>query len=174
MNLDTQIYRFFDFFALSGTIRNRRLRFARPSTFPDKNEGLEIIYNSLRAAVESNDGSYRGIASKEDILRIHNGLKNSSFICSWTREADSIAVWSLYSADRCGVRISSTVSKLKAVVDDFARKNSMQSQFERFGLVDGSSFAFVQEAVVRAVSYEDLRTMHEDILRNGQSQHVQT
>ncbi|MCR4305381.1 MAG: hypothetical protein NUV63_14365 [Gallionella sp.] len=56
MNPDNRSYRFFDFFALAGTIRNRRLRFAALSTFPDKNEGLEIIYNSLRAAMESNDG----------------------------------------------------------------------------------------------------------------------
>lgn len=170
MNPDTPIYRFFDFFALADTIRNRRLRFAAPSTFPDKNEGLEIIYNSLRAAVESNDGSYSGITSQEDILRIHNSLKQTSFVCSWTRESDSIALWSLYSADRCGVRISSTVPKLKAALDDFAHGNSMQLQFERFGMIDEASYAFVHGAAVREVSYDDLRSMHEDILRNDRPQ----
>ena len=134
MNPDSRIYRFLDFFGLAGTINNRRLRFAAPSTFPDKNEGLEIIYNSLRAAVESNDGSYSGFVSQEDILRIHNVLKQGSFVCSWTCEADSVALWSLYSADKCGVRISSTVSKLQAALDDFARSNSLQLQFERYGL----------------------------------------
>lgn len=178
MNPDTRIYRFFDFFALAGTIRNRRLRFAAPSTFPDKNEGLEIIYNSLRAAVESNDGSYSGITSQEDILRIHNVLKQGSFVCSWTSKADSVALWSLYSADRCGVRISSTVSKLKAAVDDFARRNGLQAQFERYGLTDGStggsSYAFVHGVAVKEVLYEDLRSMHEDILNKGRSQQALT
>ncbi len=174
LNPDTRIYRFLDFFALADTIRKRRLRFAAPSTFPDRNEGLEIVYNSLRAAVESNDGSYSGIASQEDILRIHNVLKQGSFVCSWTREADSVALWSLYSADRCGVRVSSTVAKLQAALDDFARRNGMQSQFERFGLTDGSSYAFVQVGAVREVLYEDLRGMHEDILSKGRSQQVLT
>ena len=166
---DTPIYRFFDFFALVDTFRNRRLRFSAPSTFPDKNEGLEIIYNSLRAAVEANDGSYPGITNQEDILRLHNSLKQSSFICSWTRNADSIALWSLYSADRCGVRISSTVSKLNAAIDDFARNYSMQLQFNRFGLTDGASYAFIQGATVREVSYDNLRALHENILKNSQS-----
>ena len=169
---DTPIYRFFDFFALVDTFRNRRLRFSAPSTFPDKNEGLEIIYNSLRAAVEANDGSYPGITNQEDILRFHNSLKQSSFICSWTRNADSIALWSLYSADRCGVRISSTVSKLNAAIDDFARNYSMQLQFNRFGLTDGASYAFIQGATVREVSYDNLRALHENILRNGSSPEI--
>ena len=172
LNLDTPIYRFIDFFALVDTLRNQRLHFSAPSTFPDKNEGLEIIYNSLLAAVESNDGSYAGIANQEDILRIHHRLKQSSFICSWTRDADSIAIWSLYSADRCGVRISSTVSKLNAAIDDFARNYTMQLQFNRFGLTDGASYAFIQGATVREVSYDNLRALHENILKNGQSPEV--
>lgn len=174
MNPDTRIYRFFDFFALAGTIRNRRLRFAAPSTFPDKNEGLEIIYNSLRAAVESNDGSYSGITSQEDIRRTHNSLKQTAFVSSWTCEADSVALWSLYSADRCGVRISSTVSKLQAALGDFALRNGWQAQFERYGLTDGSSYAYVQGVAVREASYEDLRSMHEDILRKSGSQQILT
>lgn len=170
MNPDIRIYRFFDFFALADTICNRRLRFAASSTFPDKNEGLEIIYNSLRAAVETNNGSYNGITSQEDILRIHNSLKQTSFVCSWAREEDSIALWSLYSTDRCGVRISSTVAKLKTALDDFKHKNSMQMQFERFGMIDEALYAFVHGAAVRDVSYDDLRSMHEDILRNDRPQ----
>ena len=168
------IYRFFDFFALADTIRNRRLRFAATSTFPDKNEGLEILYNSLRAAKESKDGSYGGIASQEDILRIHNIIKQGAFVCSWTSDADSIALWSLYSADRCSVRISSTVSKLQTAVNDFASRNSMQSQFGRFGLTDRVAHAFVHGVAVREVSYKDLRTMREDILRNDRPQQGQT
>lgn len=174
LNPDIRIYRFFDFFALADTIQNRRLRFAAPSTFPDKNEGLEIMYNSLRVAVESNDGSYRGIASQDEILRIHNALKQGFFVCSWSREAESIALWSLYSTGRCGVRVSTTVSKFQAALDDFAHKNSMQSQFARYGLVDGASYAFVQGGGVREVAYEDLRSMHEDILSASQSQQVLT
>ena len=174
MNPDTRIYRFFDFFALAATIANRRLRFSAPSTFPDKNEGLEVVYNSLRAAVESNDGSYVGIASQEDVLRIHNLLKQGSIVCSWTSEADSVALWSLYSADKCGVRISSTVSKLQAAIDDFARTNGLQSQFERYGLNEGAAYAFVQGAAVKEVLYKDLRSMHEDILGKGPSQQLLT
>ena len=172
LNPDTPIYRFFDFFALVDTLRNRRLRFSAASTFPDNNEGLEIIYNSLRAAVESSDGSYAGITNQEIILRIHSILKQGSYICSWTRDADSIALWSLYSADRCGVRISSTVSKLNAAIDDFARNYSMQLQFDCFGLTEGASYAFIQGATVREVSYDNLRALHENILKNGQSPEV--
>lgn len=172
LNPDTPIYRFFDFFALVDTLRNQRLHFSAPSTFPDKNEGLEIIYNSLLAAVESNDGSYAGIANQEDILRIHDRLKQSSFICSWTRDADSIALWSLYSADRCGIRISSTLSKLKSAIEDFARNYSIQLQFNRFGLTDGASYAFIQAAMVREVSYDNLRALHENILKNGSSPEI--
>jgi hypothetical protein len=159
-----------DYFALADTIQNRRLRFAAPSTFPDKNEGLEIMYNSLRAAVESDDGSYSGIANQDQITLIHNALKRSSFVCSWSREAESIALWSLYSVDRSGIRISSTVSKLQTALDSFAHSNSMQSQFARYGLVDGTSYAFVQGCSVKEVTYENLRKMHEDILSTGQSQ----
>jgi hypothetical protein len=174
LNPDTHIYRFIDFFALSGTIRNRQLRFAAPSTFPDKNEGLEIFYNSLRAAVESNDGSYSGITSQEDIRRTHNGLKQTAFVSSWTCDADSVALWSLYSADKCGVRISSTASKLQAALDDFAHRNCLQAQFERYGLTDGSSYVFVQGVAVKEALYEDLRSMHEDILTKGPSQQILT
>ena len=168
------IYRFIDFFALADTIRNRRLRFAATSTFPDKNEGLEILYNSLRAARESTDGSYSGITSQDDAHRVHNVLKQSTFVCSWTSDADSIALWSLYSVDRCGVRISSTVSKLQAAVDNFKSKNSMQSQFGRFGCTDVAACAYVHGVAVREVSYEDLRTMHEDILRGDRFHQGQT
>lgn len=176
LNPDPPIYRFFDFFALAATIGNRRLRLASPSTFPDKNEGLEVIYNSLRAAVESNDGSYSGITSQEEILRIHNLLKQGSFVCSWTSEADSVALWSLYSADRCSVRISSKLSKLQAALDEFGRRNSLQSQFERYGVIDQhtgeAAFAFVQAVAVKEASYEDLRRTHEDILKRGRSGEV--
>lgn len=165
VNSETRIYRFFDFFALASTIKNRRLRFSSASTFQDRNEGLEILYNSLRAAVESNDGSYSGFVSKKDILHFHSALKSSHFVCSWTREADSIALWSLYSLDRYGVRISSTVSKLQTAIDDFACKNGLQSQFERYGLNDPSPYAFVNGAAVSQVCYENLRKMHEDILK---------
>ena len=172
MNPDTLIYRFFDFFALADTIRNRRLRFAAPSTFPDKNEGLEVFYNSLCAAIEANDDSYNGTMNQEDILRTHNSLKQSVFVSSWTCKADSIALWSLYSADRCGVRISSTVSKLQAALDDFERSNGMQSQFERHGLTEEPSYAFVQRVAVREVSYKDMRSMHEDILGESRFQNL--
>ena len=154
------------------TLRNRRLRFSAASTFPDKNEGLEIIYNSLHAAVESNDGSYTGITSQEDIWRFHSIQKQGSFICCWIRDADSIALWSLYSADRCGVRISSTTSKLNAAIDNFARNYSMQLQLNRFGLTDGASYAFIQGAMVREVSYDNLRALHENILKNSLSPEV--
>lgn len=169
LNFDSRIYRFFDFFALADTLRNRRLRFAAPSTFPDKNEGLEIMYNSLRAAIESRDGSYSGITSQDQILRIHNTLKQGSFVCSWTQQAESIALWSLYSADRCGVRISTTAAKLQIALDDFAHRNSMQSQFNRYGLNNDAPYAFVQGCSVREVTYENLRKMHENILSAGQS-----
>lgn len=132
------------------------------------------MYNSLRAAVESNDGSYRGITSQDEILRIHNALKQGFFVCSWSREAESIALWSLYSADRCGVRISTTVSKFQVAIDDFAHRNSMQSQFAHYGFVDGASYAFVQSGGVREVVYDDLRSMHEDILSASQSQQALT
>lgn len=172
MSPDTPIYRFFDFFALVDTIRNKRLRFSAASTFPDKNEGLEIIYNSLQAVVESSDGSYSGITNQDDLLRIHSTLKGSSFVSSWTRTADSIALWSLYSADKCGVQISSTLSKLKTAVEDFTYRNSMQSQFNRFGLIDGVPYAFVQGGAIREVSYENLRALHEDIIGNDKRQQV--
>ena len=171
LSTDKPIYRFFDFFALIDTLSNRRLRFSAPSTFQDRNEGLEIIYNSLHAAVESNDGSYQGITSQDTIAQIHNVLRQAYFVCSWTREADSIALWSLYSADHCGVRITSTATKLKTAIDDFAGKYNMQSQFARFGLTNEAAYAFIQSASMEEVIYDNLRLLHENILK-GQSNQV--
>jgi len=168
LNPDTPIYRFFDFAALVNTVERQKLRFAAVSQFldrGDRNEGLEIHYNSLRKAIESKDGLYKGIRSREDALRLHKNLAGGFFVCSWTLAADSIALWSLYSADKSGVRISSRVSKLQAALDDFARKNGRPSALTRDQL--DSALHYADWVGVRAIQYEDLRRMHEMIAGKG-------
>lgn len=173
MNPDTSIYRFFDFAALVNTVERQKLRFAAVSQFldrGDRNEGLEIHFNSLREAVKARGSLYKGLRTRDEALDLHKRLAGGFFVCSWTLEADSIALWSLYSQDKGSVRISSTVSRLQAALDDFARKNGRPSALTRDQL--DSTVHFADWIGVRAIQYEDLRGMHETIIRKG-SDHVE-
>lgn len=114
MNETKKIFRFISFFDLYEMLVNRRLRFSKLSTFPDKNEGLGHIIK-----FQDHQIFRAGLLSKDSILNSHRHVLNNHYLSCWTEESDMIAMWALYSPDILSIRVSTTVGKLFSVVKQF-------------------------------------------------------
>lgn len=113
-NGTVKLFRFISFFDLYDLLVKRRLRLSKLSTFSDKNEGIGHI-------LQFQDHKYFRVAhiDKARIASNHEGVLENHYLSCWTKEADLISMWSLYSPDCMALRISTTVEKLLSV---FQRK----------------------------------------------------
>lgn len=118
---DSRVYRTLDFFSAAAIISQQRLMFSRADTFEDKNEGVERLL--LQLEVTSPDsGCGMGWSDQKSARTEHESLKRSHFISCWSKNPESVAMWSLYSPDSCSVRISSSIGKLSGVLEELLRK----------------------------------------------------
>ncbi|WP_180127175.1 DUF2971 domain-containing protein [Rhodoferax sp. BLA1] len=127
---DTVLYRTLDFFGAAAIVRNKQLMFSRADTFSDKNEGIDRLLVQLEAAKPASGcgmGWHDGYTARTH----HEQIKQSHFISCWSRNPESVAMWSLYSPDYCSVRVSTTISKLRRPIEELLEKYSISRLSER-------------------------------------------
>lgn len=122
---DTVLYRTLDFYGAANIIKDKKFMFCRADTFHDQNEGIDRLLGQLELTMP-NSGCGAGWNDKETAKREHAKVKMSHYISCWSTNAESVAMWSLYSPDYCSVRISTTVGKLKLVVENLIEKYSVE------------------------------------------------
>ncbi len=118
---DTVLYRTLDFFSALAIVKNNQLMFSRADLFPDKNEGIDYLLTQLQASIP-NSGCRMGWNDAETARKRHDEVKRSYYVSCWSKNAESVAIWSLYSPDHTSVRISTTVSKLRIPVESMLAK----------------------------------------------------
>ena len=98
-NLDREqkIYRIFPLSRFEEMMQNQELVLVRPSMWDDPFENFFLSVNAIDANGES--GSLQSI-------------KDSWYGQCWTTNADTDAMWRIYSPNKDGVRVSTTVGKL--------------------------------------------------------------
>jgi hypothetical protein len=149
---DAILYRTIDFFAAADIIHNQRLMFSRADTFHDRNEGVDRLLAQLEM-IRANDCFGFGWTDRESAQRHHDLFKRSHYISCWTKTAESVAMWSLYSPDLASVRISTKVGKLIEVAKNFLNKRSLASLGEQD---IGKQVVASAEARIAAVIYKPL------------------
>jgi hypothetical protein len=158
------LYRIVDFFAAADIIQSQRIRLSRADTFSDKNEGIEILLGQLERSASPlrMQCGGTGWSDLKTARQTHAHLQQSHYVSCWSRKAESVAMWSLYSPDHCGVRIKTSVQALEYVLLDFLNQKS----FLNTSLVDNDKYVvFASEAGVYPVSYTSLPNLLEKINR---------
>ncbi|MDV2995266.1 MAG: hypothetical protein N4J56_004920 [Chroococcidiopsis sp. SAG 2025] len=112
---ETKVYRFVNFFDLYKLVTNKKLRMSKLSIMEDKNEGLGRILESQ----ESDLFLRVHCIESEEIKKYHNGIIHNTYVSCWTKEADMVAMWSLYSVDKTGIRIRTSAKKLLSALERF-------------------------------------------------------
>lgn len=121
---DTVVYRTLDFFGASKIFTSSQLMFSRADTFSDRNEGVGRLLAQLEVSRPRGCGRM-GWHNDETARGQHELVKRSHFISCWSLIPESVAMWSLYSPDYCSVRISTTIAKLRVVVNNLLEKYSL-------------------------------------------------
>lgn len=118
------VYRTMDFFSVAAMIRNQTMMFTRADMFEDKNEGVERILSQLSIS-SPRSGCGMGWKDNATARLAHQDVQRSHYVSCWSKNPDSVAMWSLYSSDRASIRISVKLSKLISVVDNLLNKYSI-------------------------------------------------
>jgi hypothetical protein len=125
---ETVLYRTIDFFGASSIVLNQDYMFTRADVFSDKNEGIERLLLQLKRA----PSGCGGVGWNDSITAKlqHEQIKKSHYISCWSKNPESVAMWSLYSQDYCSVRIATTVKQLKIVMNNFLNKYCLSNLTE--------------------------------------------
>ena len=129
---DQTVYRIIDFFSACQIMSDKKFMIARSDTFQDKNEGVERLLSQLEAVAAGGGCGGMGWHAKATARREHDSVKCSSYVSCWSRNPESVAMWSLYSPDLQSVRISTRVSKLRQIAENLIGKYDVR----RFGKDD--------------------------------------
>ena len=117
----TPIYRIIDFFSAAQLIRDRQLYVPISTQFADDNEGIERSFRTYAIAAGPCAGFSPHFQSKDEFIEQQTLEKMSSYISCWTQQRESVAMWALYSEDRCSVQITTSIEKLSFAFKTLAR-----------------------------------------------------
>lgn len=161
---DTPLFRTLDFFSAMNIIHDQQLMFSRADTFDDKNEGIEHLLRQLEHTTPGGGCGGMGWTDSLSAKSAHDELKRSHYVSCWSLNPESVAMWSLYSPDRCSVRISTTVGQLKSVAENFIRKYD----FLRFTTEDlGNYMISACDARISPVKYESVLQLTHRVSRRA-------
>lgn len=136
---DMKIYKYISVSQLLHLIETQTFPLSHVKTaWEDPNEGL-LLRLFLKEADKRNPGVTE--SSFDIALQVHNGV----FGTSWTKLDESDAMWRIYSQDRKGVRISSTVGKLKKAVSKLQAPNVESKPIYAIGKVLYSYKEYMEE-----------------------------
>ena len=138
--------------------------FSRADTFNDKNEGLDRLLRQLEAELPGGGCGGMGWSDAKTARREHDKVKRSHYVSCWSRNPESVAMWSLYSPDHCSIRISTTASKLLPAVEVLVEKYSI-AHLTTANL--GSRVVAATEARIEPVTYASLPNISLRIARRA-------
>nr|WP_324259520.1 hypothetical protein [Cellvibrio fontiphilus] len=162
---DTVLYRTLDFYGAANIIKDRKFMFCRADQFQDRNEGIDRLLAQLEAA-RPNSGCGYGWKDKETAKKEHERVKLSHYISCWSTNAESVAMWSLYSTDLCSVRVSTTVGKLRSAVENLIQKYNI----DRFTQDDiGKPITIACNARIAPVVYASLHKISALVARRSKA-----
>lgn len=159
-----RVFRIVDCFAFAEYWRTGLLRIRRADRFDDRNEGVERLFAQL---VISRPGTCFGMGwtDPHSAIAAHERTLASTFVSSWTRTSDSVAMWSLYSPTLLGVCLETTVGALRRAALSHAKASSLGSISEENV---GKKMTICTGAMLSPVTYKSLvqvRTRAERIVR---------
>ena len=166
LNQDTPIYRIVDFFDAMALLQTRLLRFSRISKFSDENEGIDLLLHALLLSQGPCKGAI-GYSWKttEDAILHHKLTQSKFYACCWTCDPDSIAMWTLYSSLKLGVRLQTTIGKLASALETHQIEEANRLRNTPIG----SIWTGCKQASVTSVRYVDLAKWHKRINRFGRA-----
>lgn len=161
MDIDPTIYlyRFINFFDLYNLVKNKKLRLSKLSIMEDKNEGLGCIL----ASQEDILFRHRSIDSL-DMKKYHSGIVHNTYVTCWTREADMIAMWGLYSVDKSGIRIRTSAKKLLSSIEQFYETH----RWAKYDGILGGNQLLTWDYKLSQVEYVDFYKNRDEIRRKYQ------
>lgn len=152
------IYRIMSIYEFYELYISKKLKLTRLSCQQDKNDGIEFILGSIVLGLPMPKG--KAYSSLQE-------YRKSRYISCWTKNYDSIAMWSLYSPSQESIRIKVKKADIEESLSLFVEKYSCFEQWDRENkdliLKDLVVFSkvFVDEA-----SYRNIRELLEDINNN--------
>lgn len=163
----TPIYRILDFFEFARMVEDHTLYVPQATRFNDENEGIDGIFRGLiNKAGLFRDGVGLPWKSHEEAILHHQILKTSNYVSSWTLQAESVAMWSLYSTDRCSISVQTTVGKLRHALDDYWSREGKQKilNAQTDEVIQG-----ISKVTLRQVHYHSLAKLRSRINRFGKA-----
>ncbi|WP_368649049.1 DUF2971 domain-containing protein [Castellaniella ginsengisoli] len=127
MQDDQYIYRFISFYDLYQLCKKKKLRLSLLAVQEDMNEGMGAV---LQLA-SPQWGSF--FSNSDQIAGQHLQKLHNTYITCWSTEPDSVAMWALYSPNKDGIRIRSTVGRLKATLADYQEATSLWKHTNHIG-----------------------------------------
>lgn len=113
-NIDTPVYRIFSYERFIELITTNQLVLVQPSMWDDPYENF-----FLKTEVVSDDGEFGSLES----------LCNSWYGQCWTENEDTDAMWRIYSPEKRGVRVKTTIRKLFLTLYDTSDTNCSLKYF---------------------------------------------
>lgn len=140
---DEPLFRVISFYELIGIIEKNMLRFARMDTMNDPNEAITSVLDSEIGAAFMGSNF-----NPHETNKRHKMNQRAVYISCWTREAENIAIWSIYSPDKDRVMVRTTASKLEAAM------NTLDESFLSFG-----NEIFIKNKDVSSMDYVNLQDL---------------
>lgn len=107
---DQYIYRFMSFYELYQLHKNNMLRLSLLSVQEDKNEGIGAVLQFASPVMATFH------LTPDRVSQLYSDTIHNTYITCWSAEPESVAMWALYSSNKDGVRVRTTVSRLKSTL----------------------------------------------------------
>jgi hypothetical protein len=112
----TKVYRIVDFFSAAEMTESGRIRLTRVKDYTDVNEGVDRLVRAyVTSVVDECALPLDRTNSTATVAQQIAYERSSQFVSCWSTNPESHAMWAMYSPDRCGIRVQTTVGKLLQV-----------------------------------------------------------
>lgn len=115
---DTPVFRIYNFFDLINTLNTNSIRLSQASRMEDANELFGVYFDLLRSVF----GPQNLEQVDQTQAKFHASQAHHYMTC-WTRVADNIALWSLYSPVKDAIQVQTTYGKLRDAISTHFQNN---------------------------------------------------
>lgn len=160
---DTPIYRIVDYFSFAGVVEDARLHISSAANLDDANEGAASLFGRLygQASLFASS-SHLPWRTQAEAADHHKAMRRRYYITCWTLQAESVAMWALYSQDHSSISMQTTWGKLLSMLDAYWRE---QAQSRVLAAATGDTFIAPSRVDVGQVRYRSLVKLTQRIER---------
>jgi len=152
---DFPIYRIMSIYEFYELYVNHKLKLTLFDNQKDKNDGIEYLLTELIF------NPFKYVEGNNAFNELKNFRKNNYMTC-WTKNSESIAMWSLYSTNLESIRVRTTKEKLSSCLIKFIKDNHLDSQWKRPSQKLVTEFHLLDDPIQEA-EYKDLRKLISEI-----------